>query len=86
MKTNYPWVFWIRFEKIKYFQWFQKIRYANCLQIQVFKLRVLIGMPWVKHVLKKADVNYPLEGISHFKNTNKTFNKWYHFHIGKYND
>ena len=83
--SRYPWVFWIRFEKRDWFCNFWKSRGSNCLDIQIFKLHISIGMPWHKEVLRKADVNYPLEGLNHCRKANETFTKWYHLHIGSYN-
>ncbi len=84
--SSYPWVFWVRFEKRNWFCNFWKSRGSNCLDIQIFKLRISIGMPWHKEVLRKASVNYPMEGLNHCRKTNETFTKWYHLHIGSYND
>lgn len=89
MKNNiinhYPWVFWLRFEKRDWFTNFWKSRGANCLDIQIYKLHISIGMPWHTEVLRKAEVNYPLEGLDHCKKTNESFTKWYQFHVGSYN-
>jgi hypothetical protein len=81
---NYPWVFWIRFEKRKWFKNFWKTRGSNCMDIQLYNLRISIGLPWHRDVLMKAKENHPLEGLGHFRRANETFNKWYCFHIGSY--
>jgi hypothetical protein len=83
--SRYPWVFWIRFEKRDWFCNFWKSRGSNCLDIHIFKLHISIGMPWHKEVLRKADVNHPLELLSHRRKVNETFTKWYHLQIGSYN-
>lgn len=67
------WVFWINIEKRK--GWFNKFWYsrgANSLDIQILKYRILIGMPWLRSVIEKADINYPLEGIKHFEKVNES--------------
>ena len=82
--SRYPWVFWIRFEKRDWFCNFWKSRGSNCLDIQIFKLHISIGMPWHKAVLKYASED-TLNGFEPLKSANKTFTKWYHLHIGSYN-
>ena len=82
--TSYPWVFWIRFETRDWFTNFWKSRGSNCLDIQIYKLHISIGMPWHQEVLKKQKENYPLQGLNHCKEANESFTKWYHFHIGSY--
>jgi hypothetical protein len=82
---NFPWVFWVTVERRKWFKMFWKSRGANFLNLQIFCFYISIGMPWKKSVLKKAEINYPLKGLNHFLEINKSFNKWYHIHIGKGN-
>jgi hypothetical protein len=84
-KIYYPWVFWLSFERRKWFKRFWKSRGANSLDIQFFNLHISVGMPWNQHVLRGAVANYPLEGLDHFRKTNETFTKWHHIHIGSYN-
>ena len=71
MKQKIDWVFWVQVKKRERFQNFWKSRMANCLEIQVFNYCISIGMPWLKHVIDKADTSYPLEGVKHFEETNK---------------
>lgn len=80
---TYPWVFWITFSKRN---WFKKIwwsRGSNFLDIQFYKIRISIGMPWHKEVLSKINEN-SIAGIESCRKTNESFTKWYHFHIGSY--
>lgn len=83
VNLKFPWVFFIRIEKRK---WFKKVwisRCSNSMDIQFFGIHILTGLPWLNNVLNKADSNHPLEGLNHFITTNKTFSKWYHIHINK---
>jgi len=79
----FPWVFWIRFEKREWFSNFWKARGSNCLDIQIFKIHVSIGMPWHKEALRYASED-TLNGYKPLISANKTFTKWYHIHIGSY--
>jgi len=65
------WVFWVQIEKRDWFKRFWKSRGSNSLNIQFFKWYISIGMPWLKEVIDKADVNYPLGGIKHFHKVNE---------------
>lgn len=86
-KIKFPWVFWISIRKRDWFKKFWKSRGANHLDIQFFKLYITIGLPWKQIVLKKAiEGNYNINGLKALKETNKTFCRWYHIHIGSYKD
>lgn len=80
---KYPWVFWIRFEKRKWFTHFWKMRGGNSMDIQFFNIHVSIGLPWHQVRLKYASED-KLNGFEPLKSTNKTFTKWYHLHVGSY--
>lgn len=83
---NYPWVFYVRVKRRKWFTNFWKSRGSNYLDLQFFNIHISIGMPWHKSVLENIEHNYPMDGLNHCKKTNDTFTKWYHFHIGSYKD
>jgi len=65
------WVFWVQIEKRDWFKKIWKSRGSNSLNIQFFKWYISIGMPWLKEIVDKADVNYPLGGINHFHKVNE---------------
>lgn len=77
------WVFWIVIEKREWFTNFWKSRGANAIDIQIYNYRIGIGLPWHKEVIRKADVNHPMEGINHMLRTNeeirKAIRKWGRF-------
>jgi hypothetical protein len=88
MSEKIDWVFWITIQKRE--GWFKKFwnsRGANSLDIQIYNYRILIGMPWHPEVIRKADVNYPMEGINHMLKTNEQnrigIKKWGRFRFIK---
>jgi len=82
-KIKYPWVFWVRFKKRKWYKKFWYGRGANYFEIQFFNILLSIGMPWHQNVLKSSQDNH-LYGFSTLEKTNKSFTKWYCLHIGSY--
>jgi hypothetical protein len=87
-KTNkyiYPWVFWIRFSicsRMSSAFWYS--RGANVIDIQLYKLRMSIGLPWLQTVLSYYANNSINKSFEHLKTTNDSYVKWYHIHIGTY--
>lgn len=77
------WVFWVFIEKREWFTNFWKSRGSNCLDIQIYNYHIGIGLPWHKEVIRKANVNHPMEGVNHMLNTNeqnrKGVEKWGRF-------
>jgi hypothetical protein len=65
------WIFWVSIEKREWFKNFWKSRGSNCVDIQIYNYHISIGLPWHKEVIRKADVNHPLEGITHIFRTNE---------------
>lgn len=85
MKTKkVKWVFWISFEKRNWFNNIWHTRGSNYLDIQLFKIRVSIGMPWLKRVVESKIRDYGQDGM--LREINKAnsgnLNHWFSFLIG----
>jgi hypothetical protein len=57
------------------------------MDIQIYDYRILIGLPWHPEVIRKADVNHPMEGVGHMLKTNEQnrigIKKWGRFRFIK---
>jgi hypothetical protein len=72
MSQKIDWVFWITIQKREgWFKKFWKTRGSNAMEIQIYNYRISIGLPWHPEVIRKADVNYPMEGVNYMIKTNE---------------
>lgn len=59
MKTaKIDWVFWIEIKRRHWFKNFWTTRGANFYEIQIFGLRISIGMPWEYDFAKQVPDSY----------------------------
>ncbi len=70
------WVFFISFEKRKWFTWFWKNRTANTYEIQVFNIHMIVGMPWHEEFIKRQyKDSWCSDWIKSFEQTNAIHQK-----------
>lgn len=50
MTAKIDWVFWIEIKRRHWFKLFWTTRGANFFEMQVFGLKISIGMPWEYHL------------------------------------
>lgn len=78
------WVFWIAFEKRDWFNNIWYTRGSNYLDIQFFKIRISIGMPWLKAAYLSKVRDYGQTGaMTEINKANAgNLNLWFSFLIG----
>ena len=57
--SNYPWVFWITIRwRPEWFSFYWTIRGANFRDVQLWKLHISIGRPWLQVLMDSHQRDY----------------------------
>lgn len=67
--ANVQWVFWINFSFRKWFKFYWTTRGANFKEIQIWRLRISIGRPWLDCYVKSQHRDY--SSTKYITQTNK---------------
>lgn len=83
--SDYPWVLWIKISIRK--DWFTHLWYtrgANACDIQLWKIRIQIGLPWIKDAVISNFRDYRTDKTMMSANTGIYQNTFFSMVIGRY--